>query len=210
MIVVDLQADFTTTAEGPLAVPGSDLDYLQAVKKAVRELKEAGLPVIATQDAHPPDHLSFAASHPGKKPLEAVVLPDGRPQMLWPVHCLEGSEGARILLGEEIVDHFIAKGRRRDFDSYSGFADDGGAATGLADLLARLDVRTLVVFGLATEVCVKATVIDGLAAGFKVVVVESLCRGLSKEGARAAVATMAEAGAIVWPWLDIKRLNQVV
>lgn len=210
VIVVDLQADFTTAAEGPLAVPGTDHNYLQAVEKAVRELKEAGLPVIATQDAHPPDHVSFGANHPGRSLFETIELADGRSQTLWPVHCVQESEGARVMMDDSFIDHLISKGGRRDFESYSAFADDGGRPTGLADLLESLGAQTLIVFGMAIDFCLGATVRDALAAGYKVIIIEELCLGISEEGSHAALAAMAQAGAQIWPRLDAALLEKLV
>jgi len=207
-VVVDLQADFITAQDGPLAVPGSDLDYIKAVEKAVRELKEAGLPVIATQDAHPPDHVSFAANHPGKKPFETVLLPDGRSQALWPAHCVQESEGARVMMDDSLVDHLIPKGGRRGFESYSAFADDGGRPTGLADLLENLGTQTLIVFGMAIDFCLGATVRDALTAGYRVIIIEELCLGISEEGSRAALTQMAEAGAVIRPRMDLELLRE--
>jgi len=210
VVVVDLQADFTTAADGPLAVPGSDLDYIQAVEKAVRELKEAGLPVIATQDAHPPDHVSFAANHPGKKAFETIELADGRSQTLWPVHCVQGNQGARILVDDSLIDHLIPKGGRRDFESYSAFADDGGRATGLADLLENLGVQTLIVFGMAIDFCLGATVRDAQKAGYRVIIIEELCLGISEEDSKTALTAAAEAGAVIRPRLDAALLEKLV
>jgi nicotinamidase/pyrazinamidase len=95
------------------------------------------------------------------------------------------------------------------FDSYSGFKDDGGAKTGLAKMLKKAGVTTLIVYGIATDYCVKATVIDGLAAGFKVVVVQDLCRGVSPKTSAAAWQAMKKAGAVLWPSLDLAKAKKL-
>lgn len=87
VLVVDMQGDFTKWKQGSLAVPGSNEDYVRKVEAATRKFNDLGVPVFATQDWHPPDHVSFATSHPGKKPFDTMVI-DGNTEVLWPVHCV--------------------------------------------------------------------------------------------------------------------------
>lgn len=195
-IVVDLQGDFTEVKQGALAVAGTDEAYLESVRAACRRLFERGVALYATQDWHPADHISFFSSHPGKKPFEAVTI-EGREQVLWPPHCVQGTANAEILLDPGLWRAVVKKGMDRRFDSYSGFRDDGGAETGLERLLKQDGIDHLLVFGLATDYCVKATALDAVRAGFRVTLVESLCRGVAPETSAAAIAEMKKAGIAV-------------
>jgi len=203
VVVVDLQADFTEARQGSLAVPGADEAYLTRVRATLTGFRELGLPILATQDWHPADHVSFAANHPGRRPFEVLKLPDGSDQILWPAHCVQGSPGAELLIDPADLSRVIRKGPDRDHDSYSGFRDDGGAETGLEAALREFGPKRLIVFGLATDFCVKATVLHGLEAGFRVAVVQELCRGVSPEGTERAWQEMARSGAEIWPSLDL-------
>ena len=205
VVVVDVQADFTTHHKGSLAVKGTNKAFLDNVVKATILLKKAGLPIYATQDWHPKNHMSFASNNKGKKPFQAIKLKDGRTQVMWPDHCIQGTPGAKILINKSHIIKIVQKGMNHKFDSYSGFKDDGGAKTGLAKMLKAAGVKTLIIYGIATDYCVKATVIDGLAAGFKVVVVQDLCRGVAPKTSKAAWAAMKKAGAVLWPKLDMKK-----
>ena len=207
VLVVDLQADFTSAHQGALAVAGADQAYLETVQEATRRLKGLGLPIYATQDWHPPGHVSFASSHPGRALLESLELPDGRSQVLWPDHAVQHSPGARLLQDPALLTAVVQKGTHPDYDSYSGFQDDGGGKTGLDEVLRLSGVDTLVCYGLATDYCVKFTVLDALAAGFKVIVIQDLCRGVDPEGSEAAWQEMAQAGADLWPGLDLEKLG---
>jgi nicotinamidase/pyrazinamidase len=207
VVVVDVQGDFTTAHKGSLAVGGSDEAYLQQVVKATQELKAAGLPIYATQDWHPKDHMSFAANHQGKKPFEAIELAEGRTQVLWPVHCVQGSKGAEILLPADMFTKVVQKGKDSKFDSYSGFQDDGGAKTEMDQVLKQAGIKTLVVYGIATDYCVKATVMDGLKAGYQVVVIQDLCRGVAPDTSKAAWKEMQDAGAKLWPAMDLAKVK---
>ena len=100
-IVIDIQGDFTKWKQGSLAVPGSDEGYVKSVEMATRRLKEHGVLIFGTQDWHAPDHISFATSHPGKKPFETVII-DGGTQVLWPPHCIQGTENARVLIDNNL------------------------------------------------------------------------------------------------------------
>lgn len=201
VIVVDLQGDFTTWKNGALAVPGTDWGYIDSVRRATEALKRQGLPVFATQDWHPADHVSFYTNHPGGKPFDLIAL-GHRSQVLWPPHCVQGTEKAGLLLEETLFEAIVQKGRDRNFDSYSGFKDDGGSPTGLEELLQGCGVRELIVYGIATDYCVKATALDAVAAGFRVSVVEPLCRGVAPDTTAAALAAMREMGAAVVSGLE--------
>ncbi len=193
VVVVDLQGDFTEAKRGALAVAGTDVAYLESVRTACRFFSERGFPLYATQDWHPADHVSFFTNHAGRKPFEVIQI-EGRDQVLWPPHCVQGTANAEILLDPGLWRAVVKKGMDRRFDSYSGFRDDGGAETGLERILKTDSLDHLVVFGLAIDYCVKATALDAVRAGFRVTLIEDLCRGVASDSTAAAVAEMRTAG----------------
>ncbi len=196
VIVVDVQGDFTTWKNGSLAVPGTDKAFVDKVQAATESLKKKGHPVIATQDWHPKDHVSFCTNHEGKKPFETTSI-DGKTQVLWPAHCVQGTDNAGCLLDKNLFVAVVQKGRDKKFDSYSGFQDDGGTKTGLDEMLKKNSIKELIVYGIATDYCVKATAIDAANAGYKVTVIEDLCRGVAPETTTVALKEMAEKGVAV-------------
>jgi nicotinamidase/pyrazinamidase len=194
LLLVDIQNDFC--AGGALAVPDGD-----AVVAVANALSPRFSLVVATEDAHPSTHLSFAANHVGKKPFELTEL-DGLPQVLWPAHCVKGTRGAEFhpLLDLTHVRRVFEKGTDPRIDSYSGFFDNGHRkATGLGDYLKDAGVTDLVVLGLATDYCVKWTALDARQLGFGVRVVEDGCRGvaLTPEDVPNALAEMRAAGVAI-------------
>ncbi len=193
VIVVDLQADFTEERSGSLAVPGTDGKYLQAVAATTRDLAAHGFPLFFTQDWHPWDHISFYTNHPGAEPFQSIEI-DGRSQILWPPHCVQETPGAEILVPVGATDRVVRKGADARFDSYSGFADDGGHATGLDALLREIDIRQVIVYGLATDFCVRATVVDAVENGFAAVLLPDLCRGVAPDSTEAALAELRRRG----------------
>ena len=209
VVVVDVQGDFTTAHNGSLAVPNTDQSYLANVAKVTEQLKNAGLPVYCTQDWHPADHMSFASNHKGKKPFESVKLDDGRTQVLWPAHCVQGTSGAQILVDPTFITKVIQKGMNSKFDSYSGFMDDGGAKTELDRMLKAAGIKTLIVYGIATDYCVKATVLDGLKDGYNVIVIQDLCRGVADDTSKAAWEEMKQKGAKILPSLDLDKIKEL-
>ena len=155
--------------------------------------------VILTQDWHCEDHLSFASSHPGKKPLERVELSYG-PQILWPDHCVEGTAGAEFH-PDLVVEHcelIIRKGYHREIDSYSAFFEnDRRTPTGLAGYLRERGLTRLFVVGLATDFCVAYSALDARRLDFEVTVIESGCRGIDVDGSMAAAwDQMLKAGVV--------------
>jgi nicotinamidase/pyrazinamidase len=171
LIVVDLQPDFMPG--GPLAVAEAD-----RIVAPIARLASRFSTVVATQDWHPAGHASFAER--------------GGP---WPPHCLAGSPGAAVHPGlpDELVTSKLRKGTGRDVDSYSGFRDEAGGATGLAGYLRERGVERLYVCGLARDVCVRATAIDGARAGFRVFVVDDLTRAVDPSSRARVDAELAEA-----------------
>jgi nicotinamidase/pyrazinamidase len=189
--LVDIQTDFVPG--GALAVREGD----QVVPIANRLIPRFDL-VVATQDWHPADHGSFAANHPGKRVGEVIDL-NGLPQVLWPVHCVQGTPGAEFVAGLDVskVARVFRKGTDREIDSYSGFYDNGHRrSTGLGEWLSERGVRDVYVMGLATDYCVKFTALDARKLGLDVALVEDGCRGVElKPGDIArAVEEMRAAG----------------
>ena len=150
VLLVDMQGDFTTLKKGALAVEGTDRDYLEMVSNVTRCLHRKGYPIFACQDWHPPDHISFFTNHPGTEPFETIKT-RGREQILWPPHCVQGSEAAEILIDNTLIKAVVQKGMDPRFDSYSGFQDDGGKATGLDSILKVSGVDHLILSGLAPD-----------------------------------------------------------
>ena len=192
-IVVDVQGDFTTWKKGALAVEGTDAAFIEKLRKATETLKQLGHAVLATQDWHPADHISFYTNHPGRKPFDVVDVRNKK-QVLWPPHCIQGTENAKLLLDETFFDAVVKKGKDRGYDSYSGFQDDGGARTEMDGLLKKRGIQELIVYGIATDYCVKATALDAAKAGYKVAVVAGLSRGVSPDTTAKALEEMKANG----------------
>jgi nicotinamidase/pyrazinamidase len=192
LIVVDIQNDFLPG--GALAVPDGD-----AVIPVANSVMSSFDLVVATQDWLPADHGSFASQHPGQAPGNVVRL-GAIDQVLWPDHCVQGAVGAAFADGLYVdgIDAVVQKGTNRGIDSYSGFFDnDHEHATGLGDMLAGRGVAGVAVLGLATDYCVKFTVLDACALGYPVTVITDGCRGVDLQpgDSEAALAAMADAGA---------------
>ena len=196
VIVVDLQGDFTTYKNGSLAVEGTDEAFVNKVQKVTQELSAKGYPIFGTQDWHPGDHISFFSNHSGKKPFEAIQI-EGRTQVLWPPHCVQETENARVLVDNNLFIAIVKKGKDKKFDSYSGFQDDGGAKTEMNRILQKNGIKELIVYGIATDYCVKATAIDAAAAGYKVTVIEGLSKGVAPDTTAKALEEMKAKGIII-------------
>ncbi len=201
VIVVDMQGDFTEYKKGSLAVAGTDKAFVDRVEKVTVNLKDKGYLIFGTQDWHPADHVSFFTNHAGKKPFEAIQL-EGRTQVLWPPHCVQGTQNARVLVDNNLFVAIVKKGKDKQFDSYSGFQDDGGAITEMNEILKRNGVKELIVYGIATDYCVKATAIDAADAGYKVTVVEGLSKGVAPDTTAKALDEMKAKGITLVKELD--------
>jgi nicotinamidase/pyrazinamidase len=197
-----MQGDFTTYKNGSLAVAGTDKAFVNKVEKVTQELSAQGYPVFATQDWHPADHISFFSNHAGKKPFEAIQI-EGRTQVLWPPHCVQETANAKILLNTNLFQAIVKKGKDKQFDSYSGFQDDGGAKTEMNQILQKNGIKELIVYGIATDYCVKATAIDAAAAGYKVTVIEGLSKGVAPDTTAKALEEMKAKGIIIKTELDM-------
>ena len=193
VIVTDIQGDFTEWKNGSLAVPASGEGFVKNVEIATRRFAELGLPIFGTQDWHPPDHISFAANHPGRKPLDVISI-NGRDHTLWPSHCVQGTENARVLVDNNLFLAVVKKAQNPTLESYSAFQDESGSRTEMETVLRINGVGNVIIYGIATDYCVRATAMDASALGFSVTVVEALCRGVSAETSRAAVEEMREKG----------------
>lgn len=188
LLVTDIQNDFCSG--GALAVPGGE-EIVPLVNSLARRFDHA----ILTQDWHPPGHLSFASSHPGRAPFETVALPYG-PQELWPDHCVQGTPGAAFHAGLDIphTELVLRKGYHRAIDSYSAFREnDRRTRTGLAGYLRERGLSRLFIVGLAFDFCVRFTAEDAAAEGFDVVVIEDACRSIDLKGSAAETRGRLEA-----------------
>ncbi len=190
LIVVDVQNCFTPG--GSLAVKDGD-----AVIPLINKLAKSFQNVVLTQDWHTANHISFASQHAGKKPFDAIKLPYGN-QVLWPDHCVQGTDGAAIHKGIDIAHAqlVIRKGFNPKVDSYSAFLEaDGKIKTGLDGYLRGRNIRSVYVVGLATDFCVAWTAMDARKLGMAATVIEDACRGIDANGSLAkAWASMAKAG----------------
>lgn len=174
LILVDLQNDFCPG--GALAVPEGD-----AVVPLANLLAGRFPLVVATQDWHPADHGSFAANHPGRTVGEVIELA-GLSQVLWPVHCVQGTRGAELHAGldRSKIAQIVQKGTDPQIDSYSGFFDNGRRqATGLHEFLRTRGVRRLFVCGLATDYCVNFTALDAVTLGYQTHLIVDASRGVN-------------------------------
>jgi nicotinamidase/pyrazinamidase len=206
VIVVDMQGDFTTWKKGTLAVNGADEAYVKKVAEATVLFKKEGFIIYGTQDWHPANHVSFAVNHSGKKPFEVIQI-EGRTQVLWPPHCVQGTDGAKVLLDNNIFQAIVKKGQNPKFDSYSGFQDDGGARTEMDAILKAAGIKKLVVYGLATDYCVMATAVDAAANGYKVIVIEGLSKGVAPDTTAKALDTMKAKGIYLLKEVDMQKIN---
>lgn len=173
LVLVDLQNDFLPGG----ALPVSDGDAVLPLANALQPLFDV---VVATQDWHPPEHVSFAVNHPGKRVGETIGV-DGRPQILWPVHCVENTSGAALSAKLETrgIARVFRKGTDRRVDSYSALFDAAHVHdTGLAAYLRQRGVNDVYLCGLATDYCVKCSAIDAREAGFATHFIQDASRGI--------------------------------
>lgn len=174
LIVVDVQNDF---------LPGGALPVKEGDKiiPLINQLLDQDFDVkIATKDWHPKNHLSFAVNH-GKQPGETVMI-NGKEQILWPVHCVQDTAGAAFptTLNADKVERIFYKGVDKTIDGYSTFYDSGDdRSTGLAEYLKKKNVTEVYVVGLATDYCVKFSVLDAAKLGFHTFVITDACRAIN-------------------------------
>jgi nicotinamidase/pyrazinamidase len=194
LVIVDLQNDFLPG--GALPVPHGD-----EVIPLANELQRRFELVLATQDWHPPDHGSFAANHPGKKPGDRIIL-DGIEQILWPVHCVQNTRGAEFAssFDRSRIARVFHKGIERNIDSYSTFFDNAHRRhTGLAHYLEKRGIKDIYLMGLALDYCVKYSALDARHLGLNTHVILDGCRGIELESGDIdrALKQMKSAGATI-------------
>jgi nicotinamidase/pyrazinamidase len=206
IIVVDVQGDFTKWKNGSLAVEGTDEAYFKKVEENTKKLKEAGFPIYATQDWHPANHVSFFTNHQGKKAFDVIRLHE-KDQVLWPPHCVQNTPGAEILLDKKLFKAVVKKGMDSQYDSYSGFQDDGGKKTEMDKLLKKEKFNKVVVYGIATDYCVRATALDAAVAGYKVIFIKNLSRGVAPDTSQKAIEEMKVKGIVVLDDLDLEQIK---
>ena len=181
LLVIDVQNDFCPA--GALAVVGGN----EIIPHINEEMAKYDC-VVLTQDWHPKGHSSFATSHEGKNPLELIKMPYGD-QVLWPDHCIQGSKGAEFHpdLNIEQANAIIRKGSNPRIDSYSAFFEnDRKTPTGLDGYFKSLEIQNINLVGLATDFCVNYSAQDAANLGYKVSVLEKMCRAIDLNGSLAA------------------------
>ena len=181
LLVIDVQNDFCPA--GALEVAGGN-EIIPYINEEMSKYEC----VVLTQDWHPKGHSSFATSHEGKNPLELIKMPYGD-QVLWPDHCVQGSKGAEFHpeLNIEQANAIIRKGSNPFIDSYSAFFEnDRKTSTGLDGYLKSLEIEKISLVGLATDFCVNYSAQDAANLGYKVSVLEKMCRAIDLNGSLAA------------------------
>jgi nicotinamidase/pyrazinamidase len=202
LLLIDIQNGFCPGGNLPVA----DGDKIVPIANALIENGGYDL-IVASQDWHPANHGSFASQHPGKQPFEMGEL-SGKPQVMWPDHCVQETPDADFHpdLNIQAFDHVQQKGENPAVDSYSAFRDnDQSATTGLADYLNRQGVTVLDICGLATDYCVSFSALDArdMLPDVKVRFIEDASRGIDPEGIKAAIAAMRAKGIAVVNSSDI-------
>ncbi|MDP9572269.1 UNVERIFIED_ORG: nicotinamidase/pyrazinamidase [Agrobacterium larrymoorei] len=202
LLLIDIQNGFCPGGNLPVA----DGDEIVPIANALIENGGYDL-IVASQDWHPANHGSFASQHPGKQPFEMGEL-SGKPQVMWPDHCVQETPDADFHpdLNTQAFDHVQQKGENPAVDSYSAFRDnDQSATTGLADYLNRQGVTVLDICGLATDYCVSFSALDArdMLPDVKVRFIEDASRGIDPEGIKAAIAAMRAKGIAVVNSSDI-------
>ena len=202
LLLIDIQNGFCPGGNLPVV----DGDKIVPIANALIENGGYDL-IVASQDWHPADHGSFASQHPGKQPFDMGEL-SGKPQVMWPDHCVQGTVDAEFHpdLNTRAFDHVQQKGENPAVDSYSAFRDnDQSATTGLADYLSRQGVTVLDICGLATDYCVSFSALDArdMLPDVKVRFIEDASRGIDPKGIRAAIAAMRAKGIAVVNSSDI-------
>lgn len=190
LIIVDMQNDFMPN--GALAVQNAD-KIIQPINQLAKHFQN----VILTQDWHPDEHISFADNHTNQQAFDYIELSYGQ-QVLWPKHCVQGSQGAEFHRDLNIphAQLIIRKGYHTEIDSYSAFLEaDKKTATGLASYLRERYINTVYIVGVATDYCVKWTALDAQQAGFTTYVIEDMCKAIDINGSLAqAWLEMSQAG----------------
>jgi len=206
LIIIDVQNDFCPG--GALEVKNGD-KVIEPLNRLASLFAGRSGRVIATQDWHPEGHLSFAPSHENKKPGDTVDLPGVKDQILWPCHCVQGSEGAEFhpALDTRPVSFIIRKGLNTALDSYSAFFEnDQKTSTGLDGLLKALSIDTLMLGGLALDYCVLYSALDAVALGYHIILAADAVRGVDFPGGsvKKAYELLDDAGVIIAETGDVQ------
>ena len=203
LLLVDLQNDFCKN--GALEVKYGD-SVIPVANSLIKKFRENNDLIVATKDWHPNSHKSFAINSNGK--VGELGILNNLPQVWWPVHCVENTYGREFHseLDSNNIDKTIFKGNNPEIDSYSGFFDNGKLQkTNLDNFLKEKKIDTLYIMGLATDFCVKFTVLDALELGYKVYLIEDGCRGvnLTPSSSKDAIKEMKNKGAIITKSFEI-------
>ena len=192
LLVIDIQNDFCKG--GSLAVPSAS-EIIPIANELISKFHASGDLVVATMDWHPADHGSFASNSGGK--IGELGNLEGIPQVWWPDHCVQGTPGAELHPDLKKMKNIVYKGSNPKIDSYSGFFNASKDETDLDKFLRQMGVDTLYILGLATDYCVKFTVLDALDLGYQVYVVTNACRGvnLDPNDSETALEDMKKKGA---------------
>lgn len=174
LLVIDVQNDFCPGGRLPVKEGDSVVPVINRISKVFPG-------VVATQDWHPPDHVSFASSHRNKKPFDRVTV-HGIEQFLWPEHCVIGTKGADFHpdLDTDRFRLILRKGTNSRLDSYSAFFEnDRKTSTGLIFYLKGLGIERVYLCGLAADVCVYYSAMDAIRAGFDTCFISDATRGVN-------------------------------
>lgn len=191
LLIVDVQNDFLKN--GSLEVKDSN-SIIPIINKLIEKFSYDSDEVIATQDYHPKDHKSFASV--SKQTIGTVGILNGISQIWWPDHCIEGTFGAELSSSLLKINTIVQKGKNKEFDSYSGFFDNNKKfSTELHSILQKKNISELYIVGIATDYCVKYTVLDAISLGYKVNLIKDACAGINKETVDSALKEMKESGA---------------
>lgn len=194
LLVIDVQNDFYES--GQLSIPEASL-INQPINQLLNSM-EYEL-IVASQDWHPADHLSFATNHQNKKSFVTYDNQPGIGPLLWPVHCVQKTQGAKFNpeINTEKFDYILRKGKLKTVDSYSAFADNDGSNLGLAGLLNSLKVDEIDICGLAFDYCVKYTALDGIKNNFKVNIIGNATKAVAPEQETQLKDELKKAGIII-------------
>ncbi|PHM38735.1 bifunctional nicotinamidase/pyrazinamidase [Xenorhabdus innexi] len=206
LLLIDLQNDFCTG--GALAVKESE-EVIAVANEAIQLCQQYSVSIIASQDWHPSDHMSFAVN--SGQPVGELGVLNGIPQIWWPVHCVQGKSGAEFhpALNHAAIQEVFRKGENPQIDSYSAFFDnDRKNATRLHHWLSEQHINRLLILGIATDYCVKFTVLDALEHGYETYVITEGCRGVNiqADDSLRAIEEMAAKGAKFAPLQEITAL----
>ncbi|OAD70179.1 hypothetical protein PHYBLDRAFT_115596, partial [Phycomyces blakesleeanus NRRL 1555(-)] len=200
LVLVDVQYDFLET--GTLPVPKSS-EIIPVITKLMKLIKDNGGLIVATQDWHPDNHVSFASNHKDKLPFQSTIIyHQGIPvnQVLWPVHCVQNTHGAHIVdaIPSELIDYTVQKGLNHNVDSYSGFADNQYfEITKLAKILYQNHIETVIIVGLAADYCVKMTCLDAIKFGFKTILIKEATRSVNPDEFDSTMELLNSKGVII-------------